>query len=84
MSSAASRAPRGQIAVDDPRADDVRALLERHLRFASDATPPEDVHALDIDALLDPAITFVSFRSDEKLLGVGALKRVDGGQAEIK
>ena len=84
MNSAASRAPHGQIVVDDPRAGDVRALLEDHLRFASGTTPPEDVHALDIDALLDPAVTFFSFRSDGKLLGVAALRRVDGGHAEIK
>ena len=33
------------IAVDDPRTADVHALLERHLAFAKETTPAEDVHA---------------------------------------
>ena len=76
--------PRGQIATDDPCADDVRALLERHLAYANANSAPEDVHALDVDALLDPAVTFFSFRVDGELLGVAALKRLDGRHAEIK
>ncbi len=65
------------IAVDDPRAEDVRALLAAHLAFARRVTPPEDVHALDIEGLLDPAVTFFSARLDGELLGVGALKQLD-------
>jgi putative acetyltransferase len=76
--------PDGLISIDDPRADDVRALLERHLAFAKANTPPEDVHALEVDALLDPAVTFFSFRVDGELLGVAALKRLDEEHAEIK
>lgn len=72
------------IAVDDPRADDVRALLERHLANAFDHSPPEDVHALDVDALADPSITFVSYRVDGELLGMGALKDLGGGHGELK
>ena len=41
------------ITIDDPRVADVRALLERHLGFARETTPPEDVHALDLDGLLE-------------------------------
>jgi putative acetyltransferase len=76
--------PPGVISTDDPRADDVRELLERHLTYAGANTPPEDVHALDVDSLLDPAVTFFSFRVDGELLGVAALKRLDGEHAEIK
>jgi putative acetyltransferase len=76
--------PDAVISTDDPRADDVRALLERHLAFANATSPPEDVHALDIDALLDPAVSFFSYRVEGELLGVGALKRLDGEHAEIK
>jgi putative acetyltransferase len=74
----------GEILVDDPRREDVRRLLERHLAFANEHSPPEDVHALDVDKLVDPAVTFFSFRSDGKLLGVGALKQLDGDHAELK
>jgi putative acetyltransferase len=76
--------PEGEIAIDDPRADDVRELLERHLAFAKSCSPPEDVHALEVDGLLDPAVTVFSFRADGELLAVGALKRLDARHAELK
>jgi putative acetyltransferase len=69
---------------DDPRMDDVRALLHRHLSFARDVTPPEDVHALDLDGLLDPSISFFSYREEGRLLAIGALRRLDDEHAEIK
>jgi len=72
------------IEVDDPRRDDVRALLEQHLAFAREVTPPEDVHALDLDGLLDPSVTLYSVRVDGELLGVGALKELEPGHAELK
>ncbi|HZM29331.1 MAG TPA: GNAT family N-acetyltransferase [Acidimicrobiales bacterium] len=72
------------IAPDDPRAGDVRALLAAHLAFAREVTPEGHVHALDLDGLLDPAVTFFSARRDGRLLAVGALKRLDDGHAEIK
>jgi putative acetyltransferase len=76
--------PAGEISEDDPRAPDVRALLQGHLEFANSHSPPADVHALDVSGLLDPAVTFVSFRRDGELLGVGALKQLDERHAELK
>lgn len=76
--------PEGEISIDDPRAADVRALLERHLAFANLHSPPEDVHALDVAGLLDPGITFYSFRLNGELLAVGALRRLDEEHAELK
>jgi putative acetyltransferase len=74
----------GDISLDDPYAGDVRALLERHVTFALAQTPPEDSHALDADALVEPGVTFFSYRRDGELLGVGALKELDSDHAEIK
>jgi len=74
----------GEISIDDPRAKDVGELLERHLAFARTHSPPEDVHALDIGGLLDPAVTFFSFRLGGVLLGVCALQALDGEHAELK
>jgi putative acetyltransferase len=74
----------GVITPDDPRNADVRTLLERHLAFANEHSPPEDVHALDIDGLLHPSISFFSYRVEGELLGVGALKHLDDGHAELK
>jgi putative acetyltransferase len=73
-----------KIAIDDPRAPDVRALLEHHLEFTNAQSPPEDAHALDVSGLLDPAVTFISLRRDGVLLGVAALKRLSGEHAEVK
>jgi putative acetyltransferase len=72
------------IAPDDPRAPDVRALLDRHLAFANANSPPEDVHALDISDLLERDVLFYSFRRNGELLGVGALRLLDAHHAEVK
>lgn len=74
----------GAISVDDPRAPDVRQLLAAHLAFANEHSPPEDVHALDINGLLDPSISFFSYRHEGELWGVGALKQLDAEHAELK
>jgi putative acetyltransferase len=71
---------------DDPGASDVRALLARHLAFTRAQSPPEHVHALDVDGLLEPDVSFFSARRDGVLLGVGALKQVgdDHHHVELK
>ena len=74
----------GVIAPDDPRADDVSALLAAHHAFANANTPPEHIHALDVSGLLDPAISFFTFRVDGEALAIGALKRLDADHAELK
>jgi len=79
-----SRPPNLVIVVDDPRAADVQLLLERHLAFADALSPPEHVHALGVEGLGDPQVTFFSARRDGLLLGVGALKRLDGAHGELK
>jgi putative acetyltransferase len=72
------------IAPDDPRARDVQELLEAHLAFSYLVSPPDHVHALEVGRLLDPTVTFFSARRRGLLLGVGALKRLDETDAEIK
>jgi putative acetyltransferase len=74
----------GEISIEDPRAPDVRRLLALHLAFARSQTPPEDAHAMDVEGLLDPAVTFFSLRRDGDLLAVGALKELDPEHAEVK
>ena len=72
------------IAVADPNADDVRALLDRHLSFARGESPPEHVHALASKAWADPGLTLFGARRDGELLGVGAIRRLDDTHAELK
>jgi putative acetyltransferase len=73
------------ITIDDPRRADVLALLQRHLTFCLSETPPEHSFALDADGLAEPAVAFFSYRdADDTLLGIGAIKELDPGQAELK
>ena len=76
--------PETRIAIEDPRDEDVRRLLGRHLDFAHRHSPPEDIHALEVAALLDPAITFYGLRGDGVLLAVGALKQLESTHGELK
>ena len=39
---------------------------------------------LDVDELLDPAVTFVSARSNGEVVAVGALKELEPGHGELK
>jgi putative acetyltransferase len=74
----------GVIVIDDPLAEDVRPLIERHLEFARATTPPEAVFALDLDGLRDPGVTFFSYRLNGDVIGMAALKHLDDGHAELK
>ncbi len=73
-----------EISLADPQSEDVRGILERHLNFAYSQVPPEDRHALDVNGLMDPAVTFYGLRVAGELLAVGALKQLDDDAAELK
>ena len=75
---------KGEIAIDDPRSNDVRGLLARHVAFAHSHVPPNDRHALDSDGLSDPTIQFYSLRVNHELLAIGAIKKIDEEHAELK
>jgi putative acetyltransferase len=47
-------------------------------------SPPESIHALDLDELRKPEITFWTAWSGNALLGCGALKELDSLHGEIK
>src|SRR4051812_16563960 len=73
------------IAQEDPRLEEVRALLERHFALGDEfEIPPQDRFALDVDGLLDPSVTFVTARLDGQLVGIGALKELDPSHGELK
>lgn len=73
-----------KIVQDDLRGSDIKALLEVHLKFARASSPSCSVHALDIDRLKDPSITFWSARHDGRLIGCIALKELSSTHGEIK
>lgn len=69
---------------DDPRDGEVRALIETHFSYSRDITPEGFSFALDADSLTGPDMTFFTARRQGVLLGMAALKRLDGTHAEIK
>lgn len=73
-----------EIRVDDLRGPEIRRLLEEHLRHMHEISPPESVHALDLDKLRQPGITFWTAWSGGHLLGCGALKELDPTSGEVK
>ena len=70
--------------VDDLTGAPTRALVLRHLAGMHEHSPAESVHALDVDALHAPDVTFWSAWVDGDLAGCGALKRIDGARGEVK
>lgn len=73
-----------QIRVDDLTSPQVQQLLNEHLQSMHLHSPPESIHALDLDGLRQPEITFWSVWDGEELLGCGALKELDPQHGEIK
>jgi putative acetyltransferase len=73
-----------QIREDDLTGKEIAHLLREHLEDMHEITPPESVHALDLDALRSPDITFWSAWEGDELLGCGALKELDSRSGEVK
>ena len=69
---------------DDLAGPEIRALLDEHLANMASQSPPESVHALGLDALRQPDITFWTAWENGELAGCGALKELDRGHGEIK
>jgi putative acetyltransferase len=69
---------------DDLAGPEVIALLREHLDAVTRTSPPESVHALDLDGLRAPEVTFWSVWQGSTLAGCGALKELDAHHAELK
>ena len=73
------------IRIDDLTGPEVHRLMQEHLDHMHQLSPPESVHALDLDALRRPEITFWTIWSkDAELMGSGALKELSADHGEIK
>jgi putative acetyltransferase len=73
-----------RIELDDLSRPAIHALLNEHLRSMYALSPPESVHALDLDELRRPDVTFWSAWDDDALLGCAGLKELDPSHGEIK
>ena len=73
-----------EIRIDDLRGAEIARLLEQHLQDMRRVSPPESVHALDLEGLRVPEITFWTVWDGTALAGCGALKELDPNHGEIK
>jgi putative acetyltransferase len=73
-----------EIKIDDLTGSEVTELVEKHLQGMAEHSPPESVHALNLEGLRKPEITFWSVWEQDELVGCGALKELDGQHGEIK
>ena len=64
------------IRVDDLQNETVISLLREHLATMATESPEESCHALDLDGLRAPEVTFWSVWDGSELAGFGAIKRL--------
>ncbi len=73
-----------EIRIDDLSGPEIARLLHEHLQSMALHSPPESIHALDLDALRKPDITFWCAWQGVELMGCGALKELTPRHGEIK
>jgi putative acetyltransferase len=73
-----------RIVEDDLSGEAIRALVALHLAGMHDHSPPDKVHALPIAALRAPGVTFWSAWIGAEVAGMGAMRHLDAGHAELK
>jgi putative acetyltransferase len=73
-----------KIKVDDLNGTEIAELLEQHISDMRAISPPESKHALDLNGLRQPEITFWTIWNETSLAGCAALKELDSSHAEIK
>lgn len=62
----------------------IEALLREHLAFVAVHSPPESIHALDLEGLRASDVTFWGAWRGDELVGCGALREIDPRHGEIK
>ncbi|MDU2242449.1 MAG: GNAT family N-acetyltransferase [Paenibacillus sp.] len=72
------------IKLDDLSGPEIRAFIGEHLANMAETSPPESIHALNVDGLKKSDVTFWSAWIDGELVGCGALKELDGEHGEVK
>lgn len=69
---------------DDLTSAEVESLIAEHLSGMHSNSPPGHVHALAIESLRAPDVTFWTAWVDGRLGGCGALKELDPRTGEVK
>lgn len=69
---------------DDLSGQETQALLALHLQGMRASSPPGSVFALDLPGLRAPGVTVWSAWREGRIAGIGALKTLGDGAAEVK
>jgi putative acetyltransferase len=69
---------------DDLSGAPSRELVAHHLADMHSHSPPESVHAFDVEKLRQPGVTFWSAWIGEEIVCCGALKQIDATRGELK
>jgi putative acetyltransferase len=70
--------------IDDLSGERTRELIARHLAGMHANSPPESVHAFDVEKLKQPGVTFWSAWLGDEIVCCGALKQLDASRGELK
>jgi len=73
-----------RIITDDLSGKEIAEFLEEHINDMKETSPPESKHALDLEGLRQPEVTFWTVWDNQTLVGCGALMELNLEQAEIK
>jgi putative acetyltransferase len=73
-----------RIVVDDLTGPEIAAFLREHVDQLRAVTPPGSSHALDLDGLRAPGVTFFTMLDGEAIVASAALKALDPVHAEVK
>jgi len=73
-----------EIKVDDLSGPEIAALLSEHLTSLGQVSPPGSMHALNLERLRRPEVTFWSVWQGSQLVGCGALKELTREHGEVK
>jgi putative acetyltransferase len=73
-----------EVKIDDLSGFEIAVFLEEHIKEMKSVSPPENKHALDLEELRKPEITFWTVWDNSRLIGCGVMKKLDANHAEIK
>ncbi|MCY1670208.1 GNAT family N-acetyltransferase [Novosphingobium sp. SL115] len=73
-----------RIVEDDLSGEAIRALVALHLDGMHAHSPACKVHALPVEKLRQPGVTFFSAWAGDALAGMGAIKALDDTHGELK
>jgi putative acetyltransferase len=76
--------PEYRITEDHLQGAAVIELLAFHLAEMHELSPPCKVHAMPVERLRQPDVTFYSAWDGERLAAVGALREIDANRGELK